>query len=584
VAVYLSAVAQVSALRYSVLVEEMTIRIVIEGEHGTAFSPFPISFVQTLSALSGRKSWKHGTCKFESSAANLRRINESGHTLAIEDKTGAIDDLASFDATADAAENSAEKPNVNPARSLRDYQKNCLAKAYNSKAYAILLEMGLGKTAIIIANAGALYNAGKLHILIVLAPKGPHTQWCEEQIPEHIDKSIPYESYSWDGKKPKLYQKVKRGDKQPLIIVTLNIDAVRTDAGYNFLEGTLNKHRGYTMMVVDEAHLIASYSAQRTRIIIKLGALATYRRILTGTPIARDVSNLYSQYLFLDPRILGHNTMASFKGEFCVINPETRQIVAQRNVERLFTLMDPYTFRLTKAEAIDLPEKIYARRRYEMSAETKRHYEAMKLTWMTKFEDGEIKDAQNGVVALLRLQQILCGHLQKEDGTIEEVGGGERIATLMEIVAQTEGQTLIWCRFTQDILNIAEVLSKEFGEENIVTYYGGLSDAQKQTNKLAFGQGGLHAPRFFIGNIGISAGLDGLQCASKEIFYSTSFSAIHRWQAEDRAHRIGQKNQVTIFDIVARSSIDSRILGNLRNKKSISDLTLDEIRMAVSGE
>lgn len=205
----------------------------------------------------------------------------------------------------------------------------------------------------------------------------------------------------------------------------------------------------------------------------------------------------------------------------------------------------------------------------------------MKETWITRFDNGEIKDASNGLVAMLRLQQILCGYLEREDGTIEHIGGGERIEEMLDIIEQTSGPTIIWSRFTEDIERIAKTLSDIYGEDQVVTYYGGIDRRERKTNKHRFTDG---KARFFIGNIGISAGLDGLQVAKTMIFYACDFDAIHRWQSEDRGHRMGMTDSLTIFDIVARGSVDRHIIKNLSEKKSLSTLSLDQIRQAIAAD
>jgi SNF2 family DNA or RNA helicase len=447
--------------------------------------------------------------------------------------------------------------------------------------------MGLGKSAIAIHNAGMLYEEGKVTGVLVLSPKGVHRQWVAEQIPEHLDPNIKVNAICWSGLKSKAalqaFQPENLRCNGNLTFLSLNIDAIRTADGFLTAVKFLRLHEGRSMMIVDESHLIKNGSTERTKRAMKLGLLATYRRISTGTPIAKNIVDAFSQFAFLDPRILGQKYVTAFRARYCVMGGwEGKQIVGQKNTEEFYSLIAPHAFRLTKAEALDLPPKIYVKREYEPGDTTRAHYENLRKTYMTSFESGEIVDVANAAVAMLRLQQVLCGYLPitDEDGrhTHNEEISSERIEAMMEIVDQTEGQTVIWSRFIEDGERIVAALSKAFGPGAVAHYTGG--DRTKEDAKERFMNG---TSRFFVANP--AAGGTGLNLQGKcqvVIYYSNSFDALHRWQSEDRTHRMGMAGAVTYFDLVATKSVDKHILKNLSIKKSISDLTLDEIRQAVS--
>jgi SNF2 family DNA or RNA helicase len=265
---------------------------------------------------------------------------------------------------------------------------------------------------------------------------------------------------------------------------------------------------------------------------------------------------------------------------------EGKQIVGQKNLEEFYSLIAPRSFRLTKAEAIDLPPKIYATREYEMGEASRRHYESLKNTFMTEMNNGSIVDVTNATTALLRLQQIVCGYLpvQVTDGETEstaiEIFSNERLDIMMDIIDQVEGPVIIWARFIADIQRIATMLDEKFKGKVSVTYYGATSTADREKARTEFLNG---TKRFFVSNP--AAGGTGLNLQGKcqtVIYYSNSFDALHRWQSEDRTHRMGTTGAVTYFDLVASFSVDKAILRSLKAKKSLSSLTLDEIRQAIS--
>ena len=317
----------------------------------------------------------------------------------------------------------------------------------------------------------------------------------------------------------------------------MNIDAIRTKKGFDTAMAFLKEHAGKNMMVIDESHNIKSGTAERTKAAWKLGDVSTYKRILTGTPISKNASDMWSQFKFLDDRIFGHKYFISFRNHFCIMGGfEGKQIVGQKNVEELYRTIAPHSFRLTKGEALDLPEKIYIRRRYEMSETCAQHYQSLKNSFLTLLDSGDVVDVNNAITCLLRLQQVLSGFLPGEDGSVTEFAN-DRILQLMEIINQTEGQAVIWARFTHDILRIEKLLNKTFGDGSAVCYYGdNVKDRGASVDRFLNKEA-----RFFVSNP--SAGGTGLNLqrsgCQTVIYYSNNFNFITRAQSEDRTHRIG---------------------------------------------
>lgn len=553
---------------------EITIRV--EGDKGIAQGPFPQSFLQVLIGLSGRKKWiGNAKVQFEATAANLRKIKATELTVDWQDGDGSLaslEELASLPTQHEPTGKIFSNEYV-PNISWMKHQIDTLSMSSNRVVFAHLHEMGLGKTAIMIAEAGILFQQGKLTGVLILAPKGVHRQWLREQVPEHLDKGINHVCNIW----PKNLSTAN--STGVLSFYSMNTDAIRTPKGFKAAQNFLIMHKGKSLMIIDESHLIKSPSAQRTKAAWKLGEIAAYKRIATGTPISKNIVDSWAQFKFLDDRILGHRYMTSFRARYCIMGGfEGRQIVGQKNTEEFYSLIAPHSFRLTKAEALNLPPKIYAAREYDMGEATKSHYDDIKKTFMTALDDGTIVDVPNAAVALTRLQQIVCGYLPGTEGKLSFFSE-ERLHAMMEIVEQVTGPIVIWARFIEDIHRIKARLEEEHGSEGVVTYYGATSTKERESAKTKFLNGDA---RFFVSNPaagGVGLNLQG-HCQNV-IYYSNSFDALHRWQSEDRTHRMGTKGSVTYFDLIADKSIDRLILRNLRGKKSVSDLTFDEIRKAI---
>lgn len=551
------------------------IRAEVTGDIAILYGPFPFAFVKTVAALSGRKVWQTASqVKFQATPANIRALQRCDHEIEWVDKTGDLAAQAALEglATQHSAIASLQTEYV-PKIPLFDHQQKALEISSHRECYALLWEMGLGKSAGLVANAGVLWAGQKLTGVLVVAPKGVHTQWLTEQVPTHFNGE--YRCIAWDKRKGHEDREFRQ-KKNELVWFAINIDALRTDKGKETCKAFLAVHKGASLMILDESHTIKEYSSQRAKAAHEIGKLAKYRRIATGTPIAKNVVDAWSQFGFLNPNILGHRYVTSFRNRYCVMGGwEGRQIVGQKNTEEFYSLIAPHSFRMTKEEALDLPPKIYVVKEYEMGDETARHYKSIKETLLTDLDDGTILDAKNGAVAMGRLQQVVCGHLPRDDGSMMEISD-ERIDVLLDIVSQRNGPIVIWHRFIEDGNRI--MLSLGRAGEKAVRYVG--TDAEREAIKAAFLAGDARClvsnPR--TGGTGLN-----LQGACQTvIYYSNSFAALDRWQSEDRVHRTGMKGAVTYFDIVAKKSVDRVVLRNLRTKKSISDLTLDEIRRSLS--
>lgn len=544
------------------------------GERATLYGPFPFPFIKLVNALAGRKHWNSlNSVKIEATPANIRFLQASDYQIEFIDKTGQLTEQEALQSLPTQHAAPQELPgDYQPGIAFYDHQKRALALSWEREFYALLFEMGLGKTAIVIANSGMLFRAGSLTGVLVLAPKGPHRQWTEEEIPKHLDKRIRWNGTLWKASKKIPEFRLINGTLQFFV---MNSDAIRTKSGYAAAQAFLKLHGGKSMLVADESHDFKTQSSNRTEALMALRELAAFRRIASGTPIAKNIADAWSQFNFLDNRIIGHKYFSSFRARYCVTRAnDPRTIVGQKNTEEFYSLIAPHCFRLTKNEALDLPPKIYVTREYEMSAETDRHYQDIKETLLTELRDGTLVDAVNPAVALLRLQQIVCGHLPGEGGVIHRIGG-ERIEMLADIVDQTEGPTVVWARFIEDRRAIVEALTA--AGESVAVYAG--SDSERTAARDDFLGG---RKRIFLSNQktgGVGLNLQG-KCQNV-IYFSNSFSALERWQSEDRTHRIGTLGAVTYFDIVARRSVDKTILRNLKVKKDLASLTLDDIRQAI---
>ena len=538
----------------------------IEGNRAVLTGKLGKILLQLSQSLEGQKRWvKTGGFSFEATPMNLERAKSFFPEAVVDDKNASSD---KFEQLAEKTEKRVETSYHSLTKPF-PFQSKALSLSLGSRAYAVLGEMGTGKSKILIDTAGHLWCDGLIDAVLIVAPKGVHTQWVEEEIPKHMGPMVDWQGAAIDVSKTKKPE--WQNDK--LAIMAVNVDYPRLDKGYEFCESFIAKFRGRVLMIVDESHKIKTLSSQRTQNIIALGRKCSFRRIATGTPISKNLVDAFSQFSFLDPAILGQKYITSFRAEYCIMGGyEMREVIAHKNIEQFYSRISPFSFRITKEEAdLGLPPKNYIRKTFEMSQEQKHHYLAMKADMITRMDDGEFVTVTSALPQLTRLQQIACGFLS--DGVKLQRVENSRIDALKEVIEEREGKIIIWCRFNEDIL----WLKSQFGN-SALTYYGDTSVNDREIAKQRFLDPD-DKVRFLIANP--SAGGTGLNLQGDcrtVIYYSNSFNSIDRWQSEDRVHRIGAKGAITYIDLIAKGTIDTKILSNLRNKKSISDLAFDDIR------
>jgi hypothetical protein len=454
------------------------------------------------------------------------------------------------------------------------HQMQALRISWDKEYFALFMEMGTGKSKVIIDTAAQLFKESKITQVIVLAPNGVHRKWVEKEIESHLHDDIPRRAIFWRGSgKRSEWEKVveqARTDRSKLTFFCMNLDMLSQESCETLLKKTIKA--GSTLLVIDESSRIKAISAKKTRLALRLAQDVQYRRILSGSPVTKNVEDLFTQFKFLHQEILGSPTLTEFRSRFCWRKEFEKQdgkkferTVGIKNEAELQEAVSLFSFVAKKEDCLDLPAKIYDTITIELSPEQRRHYNNLVTKLRTEVEDG-IVEVKTAIDSYIKMQQVICGFLRVEDGTIVELDASSRINAVRTIVEEAEGQVVIWCRFKHDV----ELLKNDLHSFGVVEYHGGVSNEYRSRNLADFSREGSDKKIFLgtpaAGGIGID-----LVTASTVIYYSNSFDAEHRWQSEDRCHRIGQVNHVTYYDIVADKTIDKAILANLRGKKQLAD-------------
>ncbi len=549
--------------------------------------PLTCENLQRLNQFPAYWSFEGRIVKFKPVGANVRFILEhwpeatwTGGTERFKDEwNAALGTQEEVKARKDNAELLNEADSYEYATKPYDHQRRAFLISRPQEYFGLFMDPGTGKTKVTIDTCAWLYEQGLIDCMIVTAPGGVHWNWADEELPIHLPKRLKASVYADSGtrsqRQRRSFEKVL--NHKGLAIFCFHIEGLSGATSCDMVDEVLKQRR--CLWVIDESTRIKTPSAKRTKWITDRWELAPYRRILTGTPVTKGVEDLYSQFLFLSPMILGFNTYTAFKARYCQERTfegsmaSFKKIVGYINLDELTDKVDGCTFRVRKADCLDLPPKRYQRRQFELSPKARKLYDQLAEEFTAEL-NGTVVAENLAIVRMLRLQYITSGWWPSDDENGKVVPIEDtfpRLQTLKQVIEDVNGdgdrhKFIIWARFRADL----ELLQRELGSA-AVSYHGGIAERQRQLNLAAFKND--PAKEYLVANpqnagIGLTINESDVQ-----IWYGNSFDLELRLQGEDRNHRIGQKaNSVLLIDLEARRTQDQKIVTALRKKKSVADL------------
>jgi len=498
---------------------------------------------------------------------------------------------------------------------LYQHQKDAVARALeNPKAFALLAETGTGKSVMVLAEFQE--RLGKdITDLLVIAPMGCIRNWYQtrgEKISEleaHLDPELFKHLFIVNNRgkaADRRQQEAMMKTNRPKALF-VNIEALSRGAKDEMLCRKLLTS-GKVMMVIDESTTIRSHKSNRSKAIARLGNLAACKRILTGLVTPKSPLDLYNQMNFLDRSILDSPSYVGFRARYArmkiicrepaaIVDMRLRQammrkrvklyidgmsyqqkvekilelggwiqhipiIEGYKNLEELQHKIAPYSFQILKKDCLDLEPKTYQFRDVELTPEQKRVYKDILHDATAELGDGTFVTANSVLSQMQRLHQVVCGHVKNEDGVVKDIGTN-RMTALIEILNEHDGKAIIWVCYDYEIRRIAEAIRKEFGHDSVAMFWGGNAKTRDE-EEAKF----LSKPECrFIVSTQMSGGRGNTwNAASLAIYAANNHDLEHRYQSEDRCHRIGQVNKVTYIDLIVRGTVEEKIVWALRKK------------------
>ena len=459
------------------------------------------------------------------------------------------------------------------------HQLKALEMSWNKEVFAYFMEMGTGKSKVLLDNISMLYDKGKINGALIIAPKGVYKNWFDSEIPQHLVNHIEKKTVLWQAlinKKQQAKLDTLFKSEVDLHILIMNVEAFSTKKGLDFAAKFLSCHNA--LVAIDESTTIKNPGAQRTKNILSLSKLSKYRRVLTGSPVTKSPLDLYTQCEFLDPWLLDCTSYYAFRTRYALMktanfNGRSVQIVTgYKNLAELSEIVKKFSYRVLKDDCLDLPPKTFMKRIIQLSPEQKRVYSQMKSTALAEL-NGKMTTTFNAITQIMRLQQITCGHFKADDGSVQEIKNN-RITELMDLLEEVEGKAVIWAHWRHDIATIVREVEKEY-PGSVMTYYGDTNtdDRQKAIREM---QNPESKVRFLVGTPQTGGYGITLTGASTMIYYSNGYDLEKRQQSEARIDRIGQEKPMTYIDILAEDTVDEKIVKALRKKVDIATQVMGE--------
>lgn len=429
-------------------------------------------------------------------------------------------------------------------------------------------EQGLGKTKQVIDIAVAKkIQKGYKHCLIVCGVNGLKWNWVNEIHTHSNEDAYILGQYPVKGKIKIGGNKAKLDDLRAIkhmsaYFIVTNVESLR-NSEISALLTKLCTDKTIGMVVIDEIHKCKNPSSQQGKGLLKLQSEC--RIAMTGTPLMNTPMDL-----FIILKWLGYenHTFYAFQRHYCVMGGfGGYEIIGYRYLDELQERLNEIMLRRLKEDVLDLPPKIRVNEYVDMTAKQEQIYNEVHIDIKANID--QIQMSHNPLTELIRLRQA-TGYTGILSSTIKESAKLDRMEELVEEAVQNGKKVVIFSNWTQmtDVIRVR--LAKKYKG---VVITGQTNDADRQVNVNHF----QNNPdcKYIIGTIGaMGTGLT-LTAGTVEIFMDEPWNRALKEQAEDRCHRVGTTNSITIYTLICKDTIDERINDLVERKGIMADALVD---------
>lgn len=452
----------------------------------------------------------------------------------------------------------------------------------DADVFGYLMDMGTGKSKVVLDEWGEMATSGGPRDLLLIAPAGSYKNWWRDksaeqpsEINRHCDPEFRERliDVGWtSGGSKDMRERIRlmmaaASTKRPRALF-VNVEALSKVTKAIELCREFVEQRG-AYVCVDESTTIKGKS-KRTENVIDIGSLAAVKRILSGNWTPRSPLDLYYQCEFLDTRILGHPSYYGFRAKYAVLKRmdfggrSVPVVVGYRNIDELQERTRRYSYRVLKKDCLDLEPKTYVTREVELTDEQREMISQIRLFGHAQIGDKErYVTTDSAIKQIMRLHQINCGFVMDDEERVIHEVPERRTDALVELLEEHGGKAIVWAPFRRSIEKIVKRLEEEFGRGCTAQFHGGNKSSRENDEKRFLSD---PSCRFMVSTQ--AAGMRGNTwvVADLTVYYANNYDLEQREQSEDRNHRKGQTNKVTVVDLVATGTVDEKMVKNLKAK------------------
>jgi hypothetical protein len=469
-----------------------------------------------------------------------------------------------------------------------DHQKVGVRALVTNQNFALLDEMGSGKTKQIIDAACFMYEANMIDAVVIICPAQVKSVWVHPQFSQIIEHSFVSGIIHEFTNKTVAIPSTSKG----LLWLVVSVELLRQERHVKTLTTLLKGRKVFGG--VDESSTISNFRASQTKGTLRLKKVIGRRFILNGTPIGQSILNLWSQFEFLDPIILGFKNYFTFRNHHCQMGGYmNKQVVSYFDIEGLQNKIKPYALRRLKKDCLDILPKMKAPLiEVRLTPATWEKYVSMREEFVAYLNSSdEVSIVTTAPVKALRLAQICSGFLgglldeEDDSSTITVEISSELTDAYManlefRLKEDPDLRLITWCRFRAEIARLERRVRETFPNMQVEVLQGGLSKTDREKAKFLFhpDSSDPKGPALLIGQP--QAGRFGSNFAKCWLvdYLSNDHSWITRSQSEDRVHRPGQRFQVLLQDYLVvgpnrERTVSGIILKSLRNHEDFANWT-----------
>lgn len=436
------------------------------------------------------------------------------------------------------------------------HQRRALDFMWGKTDVALFMAMRTGKTKTTIDWFTALKMENKIDHVLIFCPLSVRGSW-ESQIKEHCPIDVLTGRYDLSKASGRTKQMEFNTSTEPFKAMMVGIESMAAGGASEWVRRYIADN-GRVLCVVDESHMIKTHNANRTEKITVLGKLCEYRAILTGTPIAASPLDLYSQFRFLDPDIIGYSDFYSFKSRYAIMGGyENKQIIGYDNLEELMREVAQYTFQVNAEEVADLPPKVYMTREVQLSAAALKLYSDIKKHKIIEHKGKQLV-LSNALDRLTRLSLLVNGVMSTgEAGTFEyDWVSNAKLSELMDLIQENPVPTVIWATGRMELAMIVKTLNQAGHDTREIHGGIGENDRIQAVDDFQSGKVNYLVANAATGGTGIK-----LSRARMLVYMSNSFKYVDRKQSEERATDfLNPGESVCVVDFIATNTVDDQII------------------------